>query len=503
VIFGKAGGGWGTTVGARQVLDLTDLSPADGFIIQGDVAGDQLGQSVSSAGDVNGDGIDDIIVGAFAGDDGGSEAGEAYVIFGKDGGGWGTTVGGRQVLDLTNLSPTDGFIIQGDVAGDQLGYSVSSAGDVNGDGIDDIIVGARQGDDGGSNAGEAYVIFGKAGGGWGAEVGGRQVLDLTNLSPTDGFIIQGDVANDLLGISVSSAGDVNGDGIDDIIVGANGGDDGGSAAGEAYVIFGKADGSWGTEVGGRQVLDLTNLAPEDGFIIQGDAANDELGVAVSSAGDVNGDGYDDLIVGAHLGDDGGSNAGEAYVIYGRPDMGGLFRAGSSYDDWIAGSDMGDQLDGRGGADTLLGYGGNDLLIVADTKFARIDGGDGIDTLMLDGSGISLDFTQIAQGKVTGIEKLDIGGSGANEVTLRLSDVLALSPTESVDGEPGTAILINGDADDTVNLASTLAGADSGAWSLAGQQTVNGVDYDVYVNAADADVRVLIDQEITNVALSVV
>src|SRR5690606_37927033 len=176
----------------------------------------------------------------------------------------------------SDLSPTDGFIIQGDVAGDQLGYSVSSAGDVNGDGIDDIIVGARQGDDGGSNAGEAYVIFGKAGGGWGTTVGGRQVLDLTNLSPADGFIIQGDAASDQLGINVSYAGDINGDGIDDIIVGATGGDDGGSNAGEAYVVFGKAGGGWGTTVGARQVLDLTDLSPADGFIIQGDVAGDQL-----------------------------------------------------------------------------------------------------------------------------------------------------------------------------------------------------------------------------------
>src|SRR5690606_41755456 len=106
----------------------------------------------------------------------------------------------------SDLSPTDGFIIQGDVAGDQLGYSVSSAGDVNGDGIDDIIVGARQGDDGGSNAGEAYVIFGKAGGGWGTTVGGRQVLDLTIGRASDGFSIQVDAAGDQLRISVAYAG---------------------------------------------------------------------------------------------------------------------------------------------------------------------------------------------------------------------------------------------------------------------------------------------------------
>ena len=284
VIFGKASG-FGT-------INLTGLAPADGFIIQGDDAGDRAGWSVSSAGDVNGDGYDDLIVGAPYGDDGGTNAGAAYVIFGKSGG-FGT-------IDLTGLAAADGFVIQGDVAGDYAGVSVASAGDVNGDGYDDLIIGARLGDDGGTDAGEAYVIFGKA--------SGFGTIDFTGLAPADGFIIQGDAADDRAGWSVSSAGDVNGDGFDDIIVGARLGDDGGIDAGEAYVIFGKASG-FGT-------IDLTGLAPADGFIIQGDAAGDHAGVSVSSAGDLNGDGFDDIIVGAAQGDDGGGNAGEAYVIFG-------------------------------------------------------------------------------------------------------------------------------------------------------------------------------------------
>ena len=171
------------------------------------------------------------------------------MVFGKASG-FGATVntGGfdRQVIDLTTLSAADGFIIQGDTADDYAGFSVSSAGDVNGDGFADLIVGAHRGDDGGSNAGEAYVVFGKASG-FGATVntGGfdRQVIDLTTLSAADGFIIQGDTAGDQAGTSVSAAGDVNGDGFDDLIVGAPGGDDGGNDAGEAYVLFGGAFGA--------------------------------------------------------------------------------------------------------------------------------------------------------------------------------------------------------------------------------------------------------------------
>ena len=134
-------------------IDLSELSVADGFIIQGDastnrpgasiVDADQAGQSVFGAGDVNGDGFADLIVGAGYGDDGGTDAGEAYVVFGK--------ASNPREIDLTNLAAGDGFIIQGDAGGDQAGRIVSGAGDVNGDGYADVIVGARGGDDGGRN----------------------------------------------------------------------------------------------------------------------------------------------------------------------------------------------------------------------------------------------------------------------------------------------------------------------------------------------------------------
>ena len=110
-----------------------------------------------------------------------------------------------------------------------------------------------QRDDGGDAAGEAYVLFGSAFG-FGTVAGGRQVIDLTTLSASQGFIIQGDTSGDVAGLSVSSAGDVNGDGLADLIVGASG-DDGGSLAGEAYVLFGTASG-FGSPIGGRQVIDL-------------------------------------------------------------------------------------------------------------------------------------------------------------------------------------------------------------------------------------------------------
>jgi len=251
-----------------HVIDLTNLTAAQGFIIQGDAAGDSAGFSVSSAGDVNGDGFDDLIIGAVSGSDGGGSAGEAYVVFGTDQG-FGTADGaGRKVIDLTSLTAAQGFIIQGDSAGDIAGRSVSTAGDVNGDGFDDLIVGATRGNDGGTNAGEAYVVFGTDQGFGTADGAGRKVIDLTTLTAAQGFIIQGDAAYDYAGRSVSSAGDVNGDGFDDLIVGAEGGDDGGDNAGEAYVIFG---GTFGV---GTASVRTTGTSAAEMFL--GGAGNDVL-----------------------------------------------------------------------------------------------------------------------------------------------------------------------------------------------------------------------------------
>jgi hypothetical protein len=489
VIYGVAG----TT---RGTVDLTGLAASDGFIIQGDAAIDQAGQSVSSAGDVNGDGIDDLIVGAIGGDDGGSNAGEAYVIYGVAG----TT---RGTVDLTGLAASDGFIIQGDEAIDQAGYSVSSAGDVNGDGFDDLIVGAPNGDDGGSSAGEAYVIYGMAG-------TSRTTVDLTGLAASDGFVIQGDVAGDQAGRSVSSAGDVNGDGIDDLIVGAPVGDDGGTAAGEAYVIFGRAGATRGT-------LDLSTLSPLDGFIIQGDAADDRAGFSVSSAGDVNGDGIDDLVVGAHFGDDGGSNAGEAYVIYGRRPTLAVDRTGTDIGQAIFGGHLEDTLSGLGGDDTLYGGAGGDTLnggdgvdrifgeagadvLTGGAGNDLLDGGAGADT-MAGGLGNDRYVVDDAGDVITGETGFSLGGGidtvfslvdftlPANVEIVRLQGMDGLSATgsaayESFVGNAGNNTINARGGNDVVNGKDgddTIIGG-TGRDTLVGEA---GADAFVYLTIADS------------------
>ncbi|OJA03420.1 integrin alpha, partial [Bathymodiolus thermophilus thioautotrophic gill symbiont] len=272
---------------------------AQGFVINGESTEDSSGRSVSSAGDVNGDGLDDLIVGAYHADpDNKDKAGKTYVVFGKK---------DKVAVDLSTIaSGAGGFVINGENTEDLSGFSVSSAGDVNGDGLDDLIVSAHHADPANkSNAGKSYVVFGKT---------NASAINLSAIAlGTGGFVINGENANDFSAYSVSSAGDVNGDGLDDLIVGAFfAGFDAYYSAGKSYVVFGKKD---------KVAVDLSIIASgTGGFVIGGEGGDDWSGYSVSSAGDVNGDGLDDLIVSAHYADPANkSNAGKTYVVFGKTD----------------------------------------------------------------------------------------------------------------------------------------------------------------------------------------
>ncbi|WP_265276064.1 beta strand repeat-containing protein [Nostoc sp. KVJ3] len=270
---------FGSTNGFSPNFDLSSLNGSNGFAISGNGT-DSSGNSVSSAGDVNGDGISDLIIGAQG-------TGKSYVVFGS-------TSGFDASLDLSSLNGSNGFAINGN-ATDLLGASVSSAGDVNGDKIDDLIIGAYNA---ASGAGSSYVVFGSTN-------GFNASLDLSSLDGSNGFAIKGINGTDVSGYSVSSAGDFNDDGIDDLIIGAP---FAGSNAGQSYLVFGRKNGFGAS-------LDLSNLDPSQGFAINGINANDVSGISVSGAGDINGDGADDLIIGAS---GASAGAGQSYILFGTP-----------------------------------------------------------------------------------------------------------------------------------------------------------------------------------------
>jgi hypothetical protein len=243
---------------------------------------DASGASVAGAGDVNGDGFADIVVGApSATVDGETAAGQGFVVFG-------TGSGFAPSLDLALLDGANGFRLDGIDAYDGSGSAVAGAGDVNGDGFDDLIVGAQgAGPNGQNRAGEIYVVFGAAG-------GFAPSLDLASLDGTNGFRLDGIAAYDESGASVAGVGDVNGDAIDDLVLGAPGAmRNGGAFSGASYVLFGSA-------AAFEANIDLVDLDGSNGFRLDGAEPGDSSGFSVEGAGDVNGDGIGDLIVGAYV-----------------------------------------------------------------------------------------------------------------------------------------------------------------------------------------------------------
>ena len=233
----------------------------------------QFGRSVATAGDVNGDGYADVIVGAPNADYIATNEGAVFAFYGS----------------ATGISDSGAFFVGGGQAGSYFGDSLSTAGDVNGDGYSDVIIGSENYDGGEPGEGRAVVLYGSS----------------LGLSPVSFLSIEGDQAFAQFGNSVSTAGDVNGDGYSDVIIGAEGYDNGQTDEGAAFVYFGSAAG-------------LSTVAD---WVGEGNQASPAYGGSVSTAGDVNGDGYSDVIVGARYYDFGHTDEGMVFLYFGNASRG--------------------------------------------------------------------------------------------------------------------------------------------------------------------------------------
>ena len=300
--------------------------------------GDRFGTAVADLGDVDGDGVTDLIAGALQDGDGGVDAGAAYVLFLNTDG----TVKAEQKISALSGGLT------GLDAGDEFGISANGLGDLDSDGINDVAVGARGDDDGSTDAGAAYVLFLNADGTVKAE---------QKISALTGGLTGPLGAGDQFGESVAGVGDVDGDGVGDLVVGANFDDDGGADVGAVYVLFLNADGTLRSE---QKISALSGgltgpLDPDDGF-----------GGSAGAVGDLDGDGIGDLAIGAPSDDDGGTDRGAVHVLNLNSDgtvkaerkistlSGGLtgpLLDGDKFSSWVTG--LGD-LDGDGTINLAVG-----------------------------------------------------------------------------------------------------------------------------------------------------
>ena len=438
----------------------------------GDYA-DTFGYSVSSAGDVDGDGYDDVIVGAYQDTTGGYRSGSAYVFHGSSGG-------------IDTASETKLYASDGDTS-DAFGSDVSTAGDVNADGYDDVLIGAYQDDDAGSSSGATYLYLGSS---TGVSIGSEVKITASDAAAGDAF-----------GYGLSGLGDVDGDGYDDVVIGAYSHDGAASQAGAAYLFYGSAAG-----------IDTSR----ETLIQASDAAADvNFGLVVSGAGDVNGDGYADLFVGAPRDDGNGNNAGAVYVFHGATtgidtssetklyasdgnlsDQFGLAIGGAGdvdgdgYDDLIAGAPYDDDLGSASGSAYLFLGSASGIDSASETKLNASDGaasddygytvagagdldGDGYHDVLIgayqdDDGAASAGSAYVYFGSSTGVDS-------SSETKLTASDAAAsdffgraLSSAGDLDGDGMDDLIVgaSGDDDGGANSGSAyifLGACTAGTW----------------------------------------
>ncbi|MBU1003693.1 MAG: FG-GAP repeat protein [Proteobacteria bacterium] len=308
----------GTADGTLNVTYLASGNGGDGsngFILNGFTPYDQGGNS-ASYGDINGDGYSDVIQSAFmAGEPVDSDRGEVYVLFGGNG------YSGGAEWSQNNVDGSNGVFFYNTNDREFMGSSVSGVPDMNGDGFGEVLIGANEGH--GSNPfriGKAYLVFGGANGVKGESSALSSGFNVAGLDGTNGYLLRGVNANDLTG-QVTYA-DVNGDGISDLIIGAPHNYTGLAGPGRVFVAYGDQlaalDAEDGVTDGDISLINLLASNGADGtygYVIEGNAGStDRLGFSVQTAGDVNGDGYGDFMVGGYTA--ASNENGEAYLVFG-------------------------------------------------------------------------------------------------------------------------------------------------------------------------------------------
>ena len=473
--------------------------------IDGASAGDLAGFAVGSIGDLNGDGLAEILVGAPMMENGAiADAGGAFVV-------WGKNVASDVSLSKVVAGLGDGFAMLGEAAQDHVGTALTAVADLNGDGLAEILVNATGNDAGGADAGAAYVV-------WGTRA--ETPISLANVAAgSGGFRIIGQAAGDGASRSLGTVSDLNGDGRAELLIGAPGNDAGGANAGAVYVVFGKAT---GTQV------DLDAVATgTGGFRITG-AAGENAGMAVTGLGDVNGDGRSDILLTA-------PGSGKAYVVFGKNTVTNVNLAtlASSGEGFIIRPTVASDLEGMnfaaggdfnrdGIGDYLIGVPKNDtggvdlgaVYVVWGGNHGAIDlslVASGIGGVMLDGApniagfavGGAIGTSVAVLPDVNGDGTPDIlisNPTGANAQTMVLFSPATWQPETNVYGSndadviglgDGTARLIGNGNDEVYGFAGddiiTTAGGDDILNGGSGADTlIGGAGNDSYIvdNAAD-------------------
>ncbi|WP_041430744.1 FG-GAP-like repeat-containing protein [Synechococcus sp. PCC 6312] len=423
----------------------------------------EFGSQVTTVGDVNGDGFADVVVGSpsYASSPG-DLVGTAYLLLGS------ATGFASQSVQLKGADLTQA--------------TFSQAGDINGDGFDDVLIASPNYNSGtyGNNAGITYVVFGSR------DLGTLSSINLSQLQPiniTSGTITDGKIG--AISLTARGSGYLNGgSGTFEIFVTSSTSTQPGVilatvSQGQIQTILVENPGAGFTSLnnlvfdysqggGGTGAnISVTSLISLAGFQIVG-LENSKAGSSLSGGGDVNGDGFDDLVIGAP-----GDNL--SYVLFGGDFTASVNQYGSIGDDTLLGTATGDVLLGQSGDDTLLGNGGYDVLLggvgndwlqVQDTNFRRVDGGSGTDTLALYGyNGQAWDLTTLAPGsRLQDLEVLDIRNHGSNLLGLNSVTILKLSSNTNI-------LTINGDSTDRINLSPDF--------NANGNQYISGENYAVY------------------------